>query len=193
MSDQKSFESEGVEERKLRNETEEGIGEGKVERVAAEAAKASPGERQDTGAPSRRGRAAAAERLHQRAQKLKKRPKRKVRQALQLPEEESLEARLRPYELLCLVDAALSREEIDRISAAIVQKVEQSGGYAENVRVSEARRLEYPIKKRMHGIYVLINFKAPPSIVKELETMLRFNEDVLRHMLVITKQRAELE
>ncbi|MFA4016511.1 MAG: hypothetical protein RUDDFDWM_001621 [Candidatus Fervidibacterota bacterium] len=128
----------------------------------------------------------------QRAQKVKRRPK-KARQVIQVPEEEPLEARLRSYELLYLVDAATGREEIDNISGGVVQRVERTGGYAESVKVSEVRRLEYPIKRSTHGIYVLINFRALPSVIKEIETFLRYNEHVLRYLIVATRQKTKSE
>lgn len=151
-----------------------------------------PKEEQQEDTLTRKRRALPAERPLPRAQRVKRRPRKKVRQAVPISEE-PIEERLRTYELLYVVDAALDREEIDKISAAIVQRIEQNGGYAENVRFSEVRRLEYPIKKRQHGIYVLINFKAPPTAIEELERLLRFNENVLRHLIVLTKHKTELE
>jgi small subunit ribosomal protein S6 len=128
----------------------------------------------------------------QRAQRVKRRPK-KARQVIQVPEEEPLEARLRSYELLYLVDAGTGREEIDNISGGVVERIERNGGYAESVKVSEVRRLEYPIKRSTHGIYVLINFRALPSTIKEIETFLRYNEHVLRYLIVATRRKAQAE
>lgn len=101
--------------------------------------------------------------------------------------EEEAEVRLRSYELIYLVDASLAREEIDHIAASLIDQIEQSGGYADNVRVSEVRKLEYPVKKRTHGIYVLINFHAEPTVVGVLDGLLKFNEQVLRYMIIRLK------
>lgn len=195
MGDQERIEAEGSEEYELRDyeEAAREVGNEEHEVEAGELAHAGVEERQDTKVSPQRTRSATGERQRQKAQKVRRQARKKVRHAIQMPEEEPAEERLRSYELLYLVDAALDREEIDRTAADIVQKIEQGGGYAENVRVSEVRRLEYPIKRRTHGIYVLVNFKAPPSVAKELGTLLRFNEKVLRHLLILTKQRAELE
>lgn len=195
MDNQERIGAEGSEEHELHNyeEAAKEVGDEGHEVEAGELAHEEVEERQDVKVSSQRGRTATGERQRQRVQKTRRQARRRVRHAVQIPEEEPLEERLRSYELLYLVDAALDREEIDRTAAEIVQRIEQGGGYAENVRVSEVRRLEYPIKKRTHGIYVLVNFKAPPSVAKELGTFLRFNERVLRHLLILTKQRAELE
>ncbi len=190
MDEQKPFEAGEIEEHELRDYEE--AGEEEYHEVRAdESIQAESEGQQDVEVSYQRGRSAVAER--QRAQRVRKRARRKIRQVVQITEEEIQKERLRSYELLFLVDAAIDREEIDRTAAAIVQRIEQGGGHAENVRVSEARRLEYPIKRRTHGIYVLINFKAPPSVARELGTMLRFNENVLRHLLILTKHKTEPE
>ncbi len=42
------------------------------------------------------------------------------------------------------------------------------------------RRLAYEINKKSEGIYAVIDLKAEPATVKELDRQLRLNESVLR-------------
>lgn len=46
------------------------------------------------------------------------------------------------------------------------------------------RRLAYPIQKFNEGYYVVMKVNIDPAKAEELERDLRFNEEVLRHLLV---------
>lgn len=93
----------------------------------------------------------------------------------------------RSYELIFLVDAALPKEELNSLIEKIQNFLEQREGVVDNVRVSDVRRLAYEIKKRTHGIYVVFNFWLKPNLVTELERMLRLEERILRHMVILTR------
>jgi small subunit ribosomal protein S6 len=91
------------------------------------------------------------------------------------------------YELIFLVDAGLPKEELDALIEKVQGAIEQRDGIVENVRISDVRRLAYEIKKRTHGVYVVINFWLFPSQIAELERLLRLDERVLRHMVIHTR------
>ena len=58
------------------------------------------------------------------------------------------------------------------------------------------RRLAYPIKKNRVGFYCLFNFSSEPSKVKEIDSYLRMNNIVMRHLIIqanpITKDEIRL-
>jgi len=58
--------------------------------------------------------------------------------------------------------------------------VRQDGGSVENVDVWGRRRLAYEIDKKPEGIYAVVELKAEPATVKELDRQLGLNESVLR-------------
>lgn len=91
------------------------------------------------------------------------------------------------YELIFLVDAGLPKEELNSLIEKIQNFLEQREGVVENTRISDVRRLAYEIKKRTHGIYVVVNFWLKPNTVAELERTLRLDERVLRHMVIKTR------
>jgi small subunit ribosomal protein S6 len=49
------------------------------------------------------------------------------------------------------------------------------------------RQLAYPINKLHKAHYVLMNIEAPQSVIDELETSFRYNDVVLRNMIMRTK------
>jgi len=60
------------------------------------------------------------------------------------------------------------------------------GGRAEIKKVDEwgMRELAYSIAKQRRGIYVLLEYKAEPQAVTELERQLKLNDQVLRFITV---------
>lgn len=49
------------------------------------------------------------------------------------------------------------------------------------------RQLAYPINKLHKAHYVLMNVEAPQSVIDELETSFRYNDVVIRNMIMRTK------
>jgi small subunit ribosomal protein S6 len=49
------------------------------------------------------------------------------------------------------------------------------------------RQLAYPINKLHKAHYVLMNIEAPQSVIDELETSFRYNDVVIRNMIMRTK------
>lgn len=89
----------------------------------------------------------------------------------------------RAYEITYIVvannpDALQSAQ--DRVKAAI----EGGGGAVDHVRVSEVRRLSYPIAKRTEGIYVVTNARFQKSLTENLERLFKLDENVLRHIIL---------
>jgi small subunit ribosomal protein S6 len=88
----------------------------------------------------------------------------------------------RPYEIIYIVrvgDGDAAEQTTSRLRA----QIESSGGAIDNVRVSETRRLAYPIKKQIEGIYVVVNARFATGIITELDRFFKLEEAVLRHMI----------
>ena len=45
------------------------------------------------------------------------------------------------------------------------------------------RKLAYPINKKSEGYYVVIEFKAEPTLPKELDRRLKISDNVMRHLI----------
>ena len=59
-----------------------------------------------------------------------------------------------------------------------------SDGKVESVEEMGKRKLAYEIKKNSEGIYVLINFEANPTLIKELERVYRITDEVIKFIVV---------
>ena len=62
--------------------------------------------------------------------------------------------------------------------------VKQNGGEVVRSEYCGLRSLAYPIKKNYKGHYYIIQMKANKSVVDELTHTMKFNEDIVRYLLV---------
>ena len=94
------------------------------------------------------------------------------------------------YELVYIIDTGLEetarKELIEKVSGLItgnggeIEKVDETWG---------KRRLAYAIDYKTEGWYVLVNFKAPAELPRELERNLQINENVLRYLVVKLEEK----
>lgn len=71
---------------------------------------------------------------------------------------------------------------IERYTGAI----KEAGGSIHRLEDWGRRQLAYPIEKLHKAHYVLLNVEAPQSVIDELETNFRFNDAVLRNLIMRT-------
>ena len=69
---------------------------------------------------------------------------------------------------------------------AFLNVVRKDGGTIEKVDIWGKRRLAYEIAKHAEGIYVVVDLKAEPATVSELDRQLSLNESVLRTKVMRT-------
>ncbi len=94
------------------------------------------------------------------------------------------------YELIYIIDTGLEeaarKEQVEKVSALITD----NGGEIEKVDETWGkRRLAYAIDYKTEGWYVLVNFKAPAELPRELERNLQINENVLRYLVVKLEEK----
>lgn len=91
---------------------------------------------------------------------------------------------MKAYELLYIVDPSATEEVRAAVTARIDNAIVGQGGSIENVDDWGKRKLAYEIDGLAEGNYILINFHADPTQIKELDRVLRINDAVKRHMIV---------
>ena len=90
---------------------------------------------------------------------------------------------MKAYELLYFVDPTLNEET----RAAVMKRIEVALGETGTVDSVEdwgKRKLAFEIDDLTEGDYTLINFHADPTVIAELDRVLRINDAVKRHMVV---------
>ena len=87
---------------------------------------------------------------------------------------------MRHYEMMIILDPSLEETTVQPSLEQFLTVVKTGGGSVDKVDVWGRRRLAYEIDKRSEGIYAVIDMKAVPDSVAELDRQLGLNEAVLR-------------
>ena len=87
---------------------------------------------------------------------------------------------MRHYELMVILDPDLEERTVAPSLDQFLGVIRQAGGSVENVDVWGRRRLAYEIDHKSEGIYTVVELKAEPDTVKELDRQLNLNEAVIR-------------
>jgi len=91
----------------------------------------------------------------------------------------------RDYETLFIIKAELSDEDIKKAVDGVTGIAEADGGSIISLDLWGKKRLAYPIKKQRYGFYALLRFSAAPTTPENLNRHYRFNEDILKGMVVL--------
>lgn len=94
---------------------------------------------------------------------------------------------MRHYEVVFLVHPDQS-EQVPGMSERLRQIVETDGGKVHRFEDWGRRHLAYPILKVHKAHYVLMNIECGQKVLDELQTSFRFNDAVVRHVVISRKQ-----
>ena len=87
---------------------------------------------------------------------------------------------------MVILDPSLEERTIAPSLDTFLNVVKKDGGTVEKVDIWGKRRLAYEIAKHGEGIYAVIDVKANPATVSELDRQLGLNESVLRTKVMRT-------
>jgi len=93
---------------------------------------------------------------------------------------------MRHYEIVFMVHPDQSEQVsgmIERYSAVVTE----ANGTIHRLEDWGRRQLAYPINKLHKAHYVLMNIEAGQDVIDELENLFRFNDAVIRNMIMRTK------
>lgn len=93
---------------------------------------------------------------------------------------------MRHYEIVFMVHPDQS-EQVPAMIERYTTSVKEAGGQVHRLEDWGRRQLAYPINKLHKAHYVLMNVEAPEAVIDELETTFRYNDAVLRNVIMRTK------
>jgi small subunit ribosomal protein S6 len=94
---------------------------------------------------------------------------------------------MRHYEVVFLIHP----DQSDQVSAMIdryKEMITKDGGVIHRLEDWGRRQLAYPISKVHKAHYVLMNIECNQKTREELETAFRFNDAVIRNMILVCKR-----
>ena len=92
---------------------------------------------------------------------------------------------MRHYEIVFMVHPDQS-EQVPGMIERYTGAIKEAGGSIHRLEDWGRRQLAYPIEKLHKAHYVLMNVEAPQAVIDELETNFRFNDAVLRNLIMRT-------
>lgn len=93
---------------------------------------------------------------------------------------------MRHYEIVFMVHPDQS-EQVAGMIERHTNLITESGGTVHRLEDWGRRQLAYPINKLHKAHYVLMNVEAEQAVIDELETAFRYNDAVIRNMIMRVK------
>ena len=90
---------------------------------------------------------------------------------------------MKTYEMLYVLDAAISDEAKDAFAKKFEDIVVSANGKVVSTDKWGVKKLAYPIKYKHDGYYVLMTFEAESSAVKEIDRVAGLSSEVLRRVI----------
>ena len=95
----------------------------------------------------------------------------------------------RDYDLGLIINPEAGDDQARAIVDRVTTAVAGTGGQVVRVNAQGRRRLAYPIDHHRDGLYFFFDLIMPPEGVTELDRLLRVNEDVVRHLILVRDAR----
>lgn len=93
---------------------------------------------------------------------------------------------MRHYEIVFMVHPDQS-EQVNGMIERYTASITEAGGTVHRLEDWGRHQLAYPINKLHKAHYVLMNIEAEQNVIDDLETAFRFNDAVIRNMIMRTK------
>ena len=94
---------------------------------------------------------------------------------------------MRHYEIVFLVNPSQS-EQVPGMIERYTTSIKNDGGEVHRLENWGRRQLAYPINKIYKAHYVLMNVECSQAVADELTTNFRYNDAVLRHLIIRTDE-----
>ena len=94
------------------------------------------------------------------------------------------------YETVFILTPVLSDVQMKEAVEKFKGILTDNGAEIINEELWGLKKLAYPIEKKSTGFYVLVEFKAEPTIIKTLEVNYRRDERVIRYITIKNEKYA---
>ncbi|NOZ86939.1 MAG: 30S ribosomal protein S6 [Deltaproteobacteria bacterium] len=91
---------------------------------------------------------------------------------------------MREYETIYIMRPDVTTEVVQEISDRFKSNVEKGGGSIIQIKSWGNRKLAYPVKKHLKGVYIYNHYLGERNLVTDVERTLRMIEPVIKYMTV---------
>ena len=92
------------------------------------------------------------------------------------------------YETIFVLDPSLNEDAVNKTMEKITTFIKEHEGEIFKQENWGKQKLTYLIQKKSEGIYLYLNYTAPPSIVENMRQFLKYEEAVLINITTKVKQ-----
>ena len=90
----------------------------------------------------------------------------------------------RDYEALVILRSSGTEQDVARQAGHLEEPIKKMGGQLTTSQSMGRRRLAFRISRQAEGHYYLLRFRAPTAQIAELERTFRWNDAVVRFMIL---------
>ncbi len=91
---------------------------------------------------------------------------------------------MRKYEIMYIVKTNLEEKDIKSLNESLQEIFKLDDSKIVEFKELGQKKLAYPIKKEVNGLYFLLTVEANNQAVNEFKHKISINENVLRHLIV---------
>jgi len=97
------------------------------------------------------------------------------------------------YETTFILETDIPETEREPILEKVKSMIPQQNGFLLIFDDLGSRKLAYPIKKKMHGRYIRLDYCGNGNLVDNLERFFRLDHRILKYMTILLEKNADLE
>ena len=99
----------------------------------------------------------------------------------------------RMYELTFILSPILDEAGLTSAMKEVKDKIVELEGEIKKEKMSEKKKLAYPVKKQIFGFYSTIEFSAEPEKIGDLRNFIKGNPSILRSIIITFEEKKREE
>jgi len=100
---------------------------------------------------------------------------------------------MKKYETIVVFKSEVTKEYINTVTKKLEKIMKSKPGNLIKKDDWGIKKFAYPVKKEAQGRYIFWYFENTPDTLKDIDKALRFDEEVLRYMTILTEEVSEKE
>ena len=87
------------------------------------------------------------------------------------------------YESVIIINPSVDEEQVKALTTKFTEMINKDGNVEKADNLGK-KKLAYEIAKNKEGYYVVFDFEANPSLIKELERNYRITDEVIKFIVI---------
>lgn len=88
------------------------------------------------------------------------------------------------HETVIILRTDITEDEREKTIQTIIEKINEKGKLKGDIDRKGIKKFAYKIKECSEGYYIVFQFEMQTSLIKEVEILIRNNQNILKYMIV---------